>query len=247
MNIPASRVDCFTNGDHVCLFYKSPAEQVATVGPFVQVGLLRNERCFCIQNQLTRELLISWLAEHRIDTKRQIERGALVFLEPSDVYRHRADGSLDSGAMVKLLEGALQESLALGFSGFRPTGEVVWELRDAQCCAQLLEYEMLLERYLPGRPAVGLCQYDVRRFESAQLAGILAAHRLALLSGEAGRHAMRLRKGGIFADIIVDERDHGLFHYTVQKDGVSDILALGQAESFRSALSAAQVHLTPLS
>ncbi len=245
MNIPASRVDCFTNGDHVCLFHKSPLEQVAMVGPFVQTGLLHNERCFCIQNKQTQELLIRWLSEHRIDTKRQVERGALVLVEPTDVYRYRADGSLDSEAMIKLVENALQESLALGFSGFRPTGEVVWELRDEQCCAQLLQYEMLLERYLPGKPAIGLCQYDVRRFDSAQLTAILATHRFALLSGEAGRHAMRLRKGGIFADIIADERDHGLFHYTVQKDGVSEILALGQADSFRSALLAAQVHLTP--
>ena len=245
MDIPASRVACFTNGDHVCLFYRHVAEQVATVGPYIQIGLLRNERCLCIQNQQTKELLSRWLSERGIDTEKEIARGALVFVEPGDVYRYRPDGSLDRDGMLELLDHALQETLSLGLQGFRPTGEVVWQLCDDGRCGQLVEYEMLLDRYLPGKPMVGLCQYDVRRFEPAHLASILSTHRLALFSGEAGKHAMRLRKNGRFADIIVDERNPTLFHYTVQNDGVSDVLALGQAESFRSAISAAQAHLNP--
>src|SRR5690348_4316253 len=33
----------FRHGDHICLFYRDPDEQMAIATPFVQIGLLRGE------------------------------------------------------------------------------------------------------------------------------------------------------------------------------------------------------------
>jgi hypothetical protein len=231
-------VSYFKQGDHICLFYRDTEEQLATLVPYVRVGLARRERCFCVQEADTSERLLNALQDTGIDTTAQIRSRALVLLALEEVYF--ADEQFDPDAMATLLASAIEESVRMGFSGFRAAGEMQWCLTGRKGCERLVEYEAMMERFYPGRPAVGLCQYHAARFTPAKLREVLKVHRMALLASDDSAHhsAMRLRSDAMFGDVVFDPRRTSTFHYVLQHDNSSEIIAVGQEESFDAAVTA---------
>jgi len=234
-------VASFRNGDHICFFYRDAAEQISTAAPFVQVGLLRGERCLCVLPQSKWDGLFSWLEDHGMNVQSEIARGALVPRTPEDTYLN--GGQFNRTQMVKLLDDAMRESLKLGFSGFRGTGDLTWAITDANACGQIGEYEAMLDRYYPGTSSLGICMYDANMFDEAKLNQLMDAHRLALIAPSPGKRAIRIRNGKAFGDVIFDRESTQLFHYTVQKSGLNELLTMGQESSLTAAMDAVESSL----
>jgi len=55
------------HGDHCCLLYESPAEQLAATIPFFKEGLARGERCLYIADDRTVEEVSAGLFQCGID------------------------------------------------------------------------------------------------------------------------------------------------------------------------------------
>src|ERR1700727_3175360 len=106
--IPDIHVASFRNGDHICFVYRTPEEQLATAAPFVQVGLLRGERCLCVVPKSCQDMLFSWLDNHGIDTQKELNKGALLAATPEETYLRGK--TFDRHQMVKLLDDAMRES-----------------------------------------------------------------------------------------------------------------------------------------
>src|SRR5579871_3641344 len=220
------RVSSFQKGDHICFFYRSLEEQMATAAPFVLTGLQRGERCLCVLPQAQTERLLGWLDNSGFNPQKEIARRALVMRTPQEAYL--AAGSFNGNLMMKLLDEGMRQAVAEGFSGFRGTGDLSWAARDACVCGYLPEYERMLDEYFPGKPFVGICMYDARSFEEASLRRILDAHRLALITPDEKKRAIRIRNGRAFGDVTFDRNSPYLFHYTVQREGKSEYLYMGQ-------------------
>src|SRR5579884_2281830 len=160
----AVHVSAFQKGDHICLFYRDIDEQMSTLAPFVRVGLERNERCFLVLPADQADHLISDLHALGIDTAGERERGALILLQPEEIYT--CDGGFDRARMIGALHEAVAEALQMGFSGFRAAGDMGWAAEQIGGCVELPEYEATMEKFYPQQPALGLCMYDTRRFGS---------------------------------------------------------------------------------
>jgi len=225
----------FREGDHICLFYRTVEEQLETLATFIKIGLDRDECCFCVLPDDRGQQLLSRLQTMGIDTRNQVSRGALVLAAAGDTYL--SDGSFDQNRMAKMLESSLRESLSAGFRAFRAAGDLGWAACDPGYCSQLPEYETLMGQFYPGRPALGLCMYDTNLFSKDLLRTIMDQHQIALSSADNARRTMRVRNGSAFADIIFDSEAPSLFHYTVQKDGSSEFITVGQERSLASALA----------
>ena len=232
----------FTRGDHICLFYRDLEDQVFTSAPYVEIGLSRRERCFCILPQHQEERLIKALQQMGIDTQTEVKRGALVCVPPEQTYLR--DGTFSYTRMVDLLEASLREALALGFEGFRIMGDLGWAAACPCCSAQLPPYESIAERFFPGTAALALCMYDTRLFSPEQLRELIKLHQLALISPDPSKRVIRIRKGAAFGDVIFDPTMPSVFHYTVQQDQSPKFLATGQESSFSAALDSVRFALS---
>src|ERR1700733_7681230 len=137
-----SHLASFRKGDHICFVYQDAEEQLSTASPFVQIGLARGERCLCVLPNARLDGLFSWLDDHGVDTQKELSRGALMVATPGEAYL-KGNG-FDRHQMVKLLDDAMHESLRLGFSGFRGTGDLTWAVSDDNACGQMAEYEAML-------------------------------------------------------------------------------------------------------
>lgn len=238
----AVHIVTFHHGDHVCLFYRDLEEQMAIAAPFVNVGLRRDERCLCVLTKEQSERLIFMLEAAGIDAKKQIERGALWISSPAEAYL--AGGRFDREQMVRFLDEGMQKALAAGFTGFRGTGDLSWAALDSHACGDMPEYERLLDKYYPGKPALGICMYDANLFKPRQLDDLMKAHRLALMAHDQGRRAIRIRQGSVFGDVIFDRENPTLFHYAVQQDDSTNLLTVGQESTLTAAIAAVETSLS---
>jgi hypothetical protein len=237
-------VASFRNGDHICLFYRNAEEQLATAAPFVQVGLLRGERCLCVLPQERVDGLFSRLEASGIDVRKEVSRGALLMATPEESYLK--GGSFDRQQMVEFLDDGMREALKLGFSGCRGTGDLSWCVSDSNTCGQMPQYEAMLDRYYPGKAALGICMYDVNCFDNEQLGRLMEAHRLALTTTSHGKRSIRIRNGGAYGDVIFDYQSPRLFHYTVQKNDAKELLNMGQELTLTAAMDAVESALRAL-
>jgi len=162
------------HGDHVCMYYETPEEQLAIVRAYIAVGLKRGERCLYVADDRTIPEIVNALRSEGIDVNRERKRGALDLLTSRDA--HLLGGRFDCEAMLKLLNDAVDEALKDGFKGLRAAGEMTWILKDAPGTGGAIEYEALMNEFYPRSPALGLCLYHRARFEAETLREALRTH-----------------------------------------------------------------------
>jgi len=149
-------------GDHLCPIYESSAEQIAGTVAFIKVGLAQGERCLYSAGDCTVEEVIQALVAARVNVTHERQQGALQFLTNRDSYF--LSGKFDPQAMIEFLRQAEALALADGFFGLRFAGEMTWALGPEAGCDRLIEYEALLNHYLPNSRTVIICLYDRSRF-----------------------------------------------------------------------------------
>lgn len=164
------------HGDHSCLFYETRDEQRAAMVPFFVEGMQRGERCLWLTEGASDAKAI--LFEAGIDLAEQERRGAFSFLTKRETYIEH--GTFDPHAMMRTLATTIEESVAAGFTGLRGSGEMAWALAGDPGSDRSLEYESVLNDFVPGKPFVCICQYDKRAFEPGTVMDVLRAHPYAV-------------------------------------------------------------------
>src|SRR3954451_18707792 len=80
------RIARLRQGDHLCLIYRSAAEQTAALVPYVKAGLAAGGRCLFVGHGTSGRRLEHALQEAEVDVTGACERGALVFLTRRDTW-----------------------------------------------------------------------------------------------------------------------------------------------------------------
>ena len=191
-------------GDHLCLFYDQPAEQLAITAEYLALGLQRGERCLYVSDVAMIVALRATLAEAGLDVKQERARGALVLLTTDEA--HLTGGRFDAEGMLAMLGRAVDSALAAGFTGLRAAGDMSWLLDDKPGSDQVLEYEALLNEFYPRFPALGLCLYDRRRLHPLALEGALRAHPTTFIGDRCCEHNPFYEPPDVFFERI-DQRE----------------------------------------
>ncbi len=244
----SSSVFQFKRGDHICVFYRDAGTLLETIAPYLADGLRKGERCFCAQKADFIPRLLRALDAHGVDTQRETQRGALEIHSEDEVYF--PGGKFEPQVMMEMLLHSIEDALRRGFSGFRTAGEMSWALNGRESCDQLLSYEKMVAAGYPGQPAIGICQYPVDGFPAELLQEVVAAHRMALERTmiSSNHSALSMRRGDYFADIVADRFDPAtVFHYVVQKHGVTDVLGWGVEASMDAAIESSDSLIDDLS
>jgi signal transduction histidine kinase len=165
---------------HKCLIYDGePAEQLPVVVPLLLDGLRDNWRCLYLGDPATVELVDDALGRRGVDTRREIDRRALVL--SSDRGHLGADGNFDPIAMVDGLCAAIDDAVQDGFGGLCASGDMRWELGADHNFDRLLEYEARLERVFRDKPLRGICQYRRDILPARAVRDALISHSAAFI------------------------------------------------------------------
>jgi len=170
-------------GDHICAFYRGPAQRDEVLLPYLREGILAGDKVICVMDdpdveQVTKPLSLV------LDVEASVSSGQLDLLRSDNAYI--PDGTFCLDRMLDFWEagvgGAVRRS---GYSFVRAVGEMTWALRDLPGVGDLVRYEARLNRFLPRYPQVILCLYDLERFTDGQvLMELLRTHPKVLMSGQ---------------------------------------------------------------
>lgn len=174
----------FRQGDHICSICDTEEEQLRTAAAYLVDGLRRGERCVYIGEtpaELQRFDAALQAAGH--DAAPLIEHGAL--LELTHAQAHLLDGRFDCERMLKMIDDAVRQAIADGFTGLRVCGDMSWLLLEAPGSGEVGEYEARLNQFFATTRSAAMCQYDRQRLPPPLIDMALATHSTAVV---AGRH-----------------------------------------------------------
>ncbi|MFT3781798.1 MAG: MEDS domain-containing protein [Nibricoccus sp.] len=171
-------------GDHAAFFFQTKEEQLATVVPFIAIGLERNDQCLYIADANSPDEICQRLQEFGVDVDGAKKRGALSVVTKHETYlRH---GVFEPTKMIVDLCGAVDGALGSGFAGLRAAGELSWALDLPSALAQMVTYEEELEAHFYSR-FTALCQYDASRFPMHLVDRMKRLHPVVLCDGKLNR------------------------------------------------------------
>jgi len=93
------------------------------------------------------------------------------------------DGVFSPRAMDEGLNSFYAESQKNGRRNIRATAEMVWALEAIPGVELLMVYESRLNYFIPGKPWISICLYNVNRFSGAQIMNVLRTHPFAISGG----------------------------------------------------------------
>ncbi|HSU82374.1 MAG TPA: MEDS domain-containing protein [Thermoanaerobaculia bacterium] len=198
------RIARLRQGDHLCLVYRSAAEQTAALVPYLKAGLAAGERCLFVGHGTSARRLEHALTEASIDVQGECDRGALVFVTQRDNWL--PGGRFDPGAMMDSLRQAEQQALDDGFSGLRATWNMGWVLEGTPGADRLIEYEAHLNRFLAGSRTCALCRYSRDGSSPELIEDALHTHPLAVLGDQICPNAYYEPPDMVLGDRPVSER-----------------------------------------
>jgi hypothetical protein len=226
----------FKNGDHTCVFYRSVDELMQVLNPYIADGLKRSERCFCAQKPEVLKRLVYDLRYFGIDAEREILNGALDLRSLDDTYL--PNGRFEPVAMMGMLMRSIRDAHDQGFESFRSAGEMSWSVEGHDLCDMVVEYEKLVDEYYPGKPAIGLCQYQIEKFAPEVLQSVVQAHRMEMAEAAANSSfsSMSIRNGKWTAEVVADKTQvNPCYYYVVQNREPQEVIGWGVAPNFESA------------
>lgn len=166
--------------DHVCVFYRGPAERDSVLGAFFGAGYAEGDKCLCIADDHDPAAVAA-----RLDPEHRRGPDQLTVL-PTTAYL--TDGRFEPQQVYDQWHSIIGGYVDDGFRHVRGSGELSWFLRRHRTsgggdAGPLLEYEALCNRLVKRRPATIFCLYDLDLLDAGLLPGVLRHHPTAIANG----------------------------------------------------------------
>src|SRR5581483_3395837 len=171
----------YQQGDHVCTLYSSPEEQLTAAIEYIRGGLARGERCLYVCGEHDIPEFRAALYKAGINVYDEEARGAIILITKHD--GHLQGGRFDPAAMIDMLNTAVADALAAGFTGLCAAGDMNWLLDEAPGSERIAEYEAQLNHFYANHKALGLCLYHREKMPAATLDHCLATHKYVRVEG----------------------------------------------------------------
>jgi len=155
-----------TVGDHIAHFFQGADQRFSVLGPYVEKGLRRGERCVFISQPKVGYALCDWLTERGVDAE-----------EARTTDRLFLDAGKDTKEDMKRLADRLDETAReSGEQLVRWAGDGAWCLDRDLTVQEMLHWETLYDEYAEDWQMLALCQFDLTVFESDVIMDALRTH-----------------------------------------------------------------------
>ena len=93
------------------------------------------------------------------------------------------EGEFSPWTMDENLEAFYRQSQRQGKRNIRATAEMVWALEAIPGVEHLMAYESRLNYFIPGKPWISICLYNVNKFKGTTIMGVLRTHPFTISGG----------------------------------------------------------------
>ena len=169
-------------GTHMCGLYESEKERDEIVFGFLRQGYLAGDLQLYSPLEHTQEEFYQEFPMFCPECNSQIHDPQHFNLLPAkDLYY--PNGMFDPKHMDIILNEYFATSQLAGKRNVRATAEMVWALEAIPGIEYLMAYEARLNYFIPGKPWISICMYDVTRFSGAMIMNVLRTHPFTINGG----------------------------------------------------------------
>jgi len=169
------------NGVHFCGFYETAQDRDDIILGYLRQGILDKAQVLYTPTERTAG---SFTHEYRTRYPHDPELGdnpRFVMNTAKDLYY--PDGVFSPLKMTTNLDRFFEESQKNGKINVRTTAEMVWALDIGLDRIQLMAYESRLNYFIPGKPWISICMYNLTRFSGQLIMGVLQTHPFTVSKG----------------------------------------------------------------
>ncbi|MDO9540666.1 MAG: PAS domain S-box protein, partial [Methanocalculus sp.] len=169
-------------GNHLCCLYRTEAEHQTVITQCIRCGLERNEKVLSIVDSSVKDLIPGYIREDGIDPEPYLQSGQLEIQTVQE--SSLKDGVFDPEAVIRQLAASTEAAVSEGYSALRVINEMTLVPGNLPERARLIEYETLLNTFLPGSRCLMVCLYDRRSVPSDILLNVFITHPYAVIGTE---------------------------------------------------------------
>ncbi len=175
--------DCTCNwGTHICGLYESDDERDEILFNFLGTGdFLGDLQLYCPVERSLDEFKAAFIKRIPDATDHIDDSGRFQFFDAKGLYY--PDGLFSPTAMDIGLSAFYSESQAHGPRNIRATAEMVWALEAVPGIEYLMAYEARLNYFIPGKPWISICLYNVNKFDGGTVMNVLKTHPYTISGG----------------------------------------------------------------
>jgi hypothetical protein len=153
-------------GDHIAHFFRGDEQRFSVLGPYIETGLRRGDRCVFISRPAVGEQLCEWLSARDVDVAGARSADRLI-LDP---------GRDTEDDMKRLADRIDAEARDEDEPFVRWSGDGEWALEQDITVCEMLRWEALYDKHSVDWRLLALCQFDLTVFESDVIMDALRTH-----------------------------------------------------------------------
>jgi len=169
-------------GLHICGLYESEAERDEIIMGFLHEGDLKHDlQLFCPVERTAENFMSDYGRKYPQCSHHVHDISLFSFFSARDLYY--PDGIFSPVSMDEGLDNFFSESQKKGKRNVRATAEMVWALEAIPGIEHLMAYESRLNYFIPGKPWISICMYNVNKFSGKMIMNVLQTHPYTISGG----------------------------------------------------------------
>jgi hypothetical protein len=169
-------------GLHLCGFYETEAERDDILFGFLHEGDLQKDlQLYCPSERTSENFSMDYSKLYPTCADHVHDPGLFSFYSPKDLYY--PDGIFSPVSMDKGLNAFFVESQKNGKRNVRAIAEMAWAIEAIPGIEHLMAYESRLNYFIPGKPWISICLYNVTKFSGKIIMNVLRTHPYTVSGG----------------------------------------------------------------
>jgi len=169
-------------GAHMCGLYETPEERDQILFGFLRTGGRTNDlRLYCPAERSVADFERSYAQRYPDGASEVHDLSRFRLASIKALYY--PTGIFSPWDMDRNLQAFYEESQRDGRRNVRATAEMVWALEAVPGVEHLMVYESRLNYFIPGKPWISICLYNMTKFTGSQIMNVLRTHPFSISAG----------------------------------------------------------------
>ena len=169
-------------GIHIAGLYETEAERDEIVMGFLHAGDENGDLQFYASTERSMDNFKQAYCQNHPDTCQHLKDPGVFQLSTSQSLYY-PDGIFSPWTMDENLNHFYRQSQKKGRRNVRAIAEMVWALEAVPGTENLMAYESRLNYFIPGKPWISICLYNITKFDGATIMNVLRTHPYTLNDG----------------------------------------------------------------
>lgn len=162
-------------GIHIAGLYETQHERDEILIDFLHAGACAGDlQLYCPVEQSKNQFKASYTQRYPKDTGALDDKNLFSFFSTKELYY--PNGTFSPWDMDDGLNTFYTDSQRNGYRPVRATAEMCWALEAIPGREHLMAYESRLNYFIPGKPWISICLYNVTKFDGATIMNVLRTH-----------------------------------------------------------------------